>query len=457
MRTLLAAWLLAWACGSVAQSFSTDVPGVEESMLAPAYWLAGASDGVRLSPARLAQWNARNLADDPYLMDPLALGDALSGTQLARWLSGVSSKAGSPRFFRTGEAVTEADWARWQSAARAEQLPAKIPVRFGLVVTRAALRSFPTDEKIYKAAGDWDLDRFQESGVFPGEAVALLHESADGHWWFVRHYHYAAWIRKSAVAEASREQVAAFVNAPDRLMITGAQVHTNFNPEEPRSSRVLLDMGVSLPRLRAAEVGHSVNGQNPYASHIVQLPVRNADGSLALVPTLIARSQDVQAGALPLTEANILRQSFKFLGERYGWGHDYYGRDCTGFVGEVYRSMGLLMPRNSGQQGRSKFAPGVWLDGRSRDEKLAAIAQLRIGDLIYIPGHVMLYIGEVKGEPYVIHDVTGLSYFTGNAAGEQSLYTGTLSGVSVTPLKPLRLNEQQDFIDAIYAIKTISE
>lgn len=426
-------------------------------MLTPAYWFASASADVRLSPARLAQWNARNLADDPYLTDPLALPARLPAATLTQWLTAVSRKASGPRYFRTGATVAEDDWARWQALARVREIPAETPVRFGLVVQRAALRSFPTEEKIFKSPGDWDLDRLQESGVFPGEALALLHESADGHWWFVRHYHYAAWIRKAAVAEASREQVAAFVNAPDRLVITGAQVHTNFNPQEPRNSRVLLDMGVSLPRLDAARVGHSVYGQNPYASHIVQLPVRNDDGSLALVPTLIARSQDVHQGTLPLTEANIVRQSFKFLGERYGWGHDYYGRDCTGFVGEVYRSMGLLMPRNSGQQGRSKFAPGVWLDGRSRADKLAALARLRIGDLIYIPGHVMLYLGDVQGEPYVIHDVTGLSYFTQGANGQQVLYSGTLSGVSVTPLKPLRLNEQSDFIDAIYAIKTISE
>ncbi len=63
----------------------------------------------------------------------------------------------------------------------------------------------------------------------------------------------------------------------------------------------------------------------------------------------------------------------------------------------------------------------------------------------------MMYIGEVDGEPYVIHDVTGLSYYQ----SDESLYRGTLSGVSVTPLSPMRLSKDKSYIDGIYAIKTI--
>ena len=39
-----------------------------------------------------------------------------------------------------------------------------------------------------------------------------------------------------------------------------------------------------------------------------------------------------------------------FLGERYGWGHRYNGRDCSGFVSEVYQSMGVQLPRNTSDQ-----------------------------------------------------------------------------------------------------------
>src|SRR3546814_16455484 len=67
----------------------------------------------------------------------------------------------------------------------------------------------------------------------------------------------------------------------------------------------------------------------------------NDDGSLRIVPALLPRTADVSADYLPLTHANLIRQAFKFLGERYGWGHSYGTRDCSGFVSEVYRSFGL--------------------------------------------------------------------------------------------------------------------
>jgi len=75
---------------------------------------------------------------------------------------------------------------------------------------------------------------------------------------------------------------------------------------------------------------------------VVQLPVREADGRLKLVPALLPRSQDTAADYLALTPRLLLQQAFKFLGERYGWGHDYDTRDCSGFVSEIYRSFGVL-------------------------------------------------------------------------------------------------------------------
>ncbi|UTA48400.1 SH3 domain-containing protein [Simiduia sp. 21SJ11W-1] len=433
-------------------AFSTDVPDISEPMLEVNFWLERLqADGQVMSEAEVAQFNAALFANNPHMHSILRWPDKLTAQQVSNLINSVSRAASSPRYFADGTPVSAEVYARWQAAANSQGLSGEVPVRWGMVVARAHMRSFPTDEKIFKQPNDLDLDRLQETGVFPGQPLALLHESADGNWWFAVNYHYAAWLPKWAVATASKAQLKDFEAAHPRLLVTGAQVHTNFNPVDARSSQVALDMGVSLPLLSAAQVNHNVHGQNPFASYVVQLPVRTADGQLSLTPTLIARSRDVHVGHLPFTRANVLRQAFKFLGERYGWGHDYNGRDCTGFVGEVYKSFGLLMPRNSGQQGESEFAEKWDLATASRAEKLDALARMQVGDLIYIPGHVMMYIGSVNNAPYVIHDVTGMSYFDGRG----DLYQGRLSGVSVTPLLPLRLSAERDFIDSIYAIKAI--
>src|SRR5690606_8511268 len=114
-----------------------------------------------------------------------------------------------------------------------------------------------------------------------------------------------------------------------------------FTPDMPAVSDLQLDMGIRLPVLKEWPGTKPVNGQAAYTSHVVELPVRNDDGSLAIVPALVPRIADVSADYLPLTRANVIRQAFKFLGERYGWGHSYDTRDCSGFVSEVYRSFGV--------------------------------------------------------------------------------------------------------------------
>lgn len=453
---LFLASLLSACAGAVesrgAGEFATDVPGIREEMLSADYWVQRLeSDGLRMSAEEIASFNAASFERGEYLHDLAGLGDSLDRAEVVAFVDAVSRPSSSPRYRVDGSRMSAVDYARLDASVQRDRIPAEVEVRWGLVVQRASMRSYPTRERVFKHPQGGDLDRFQETGVFPGQRVALLHESADGNWWFALNYHYAAWLPKSAVAVGDKKAIESWLNRGPRLTVTGAQVRANYNPVDPRTSELLLEMGVSLPLLGAGEVGHDVHGQNPYASHIVELPVREADGSLAFEPALIARSRDVRVGRLLYRPSVLLRQAFKFLGERYGWGHDYNGRDCTGFVGEVFKSFGVLMPRNSGQQGRGKFAPTRFFEEGDKEARQRALASLKVGDLLYVPGHVMMYIGRVDGEPYIIHDVTGLNYFD----SDNKFYSGTLSGVSVTPLSPLMLNREKSIIDSIYAIKTI--
>jgi len=240
---------------------------------------------------------------------------------------------------------------------------------------------------------------------------------------------------KEDVALGNKAEIAAFKNDDNFIVVTGSKVFTNHVPNHPELSNIQLDMGIRLPLAKRSEYSNALYGQNPYANYIVKLPVRNGEGKLALKLVPIPRGQDVRVGYLPFTKQNLVSQAFKFLGERYGWGHDYNGRDCTGFIGEIYKSFGLLMPRNSGQQAKGDYGRNhFFAKETTKAEKLKAIENLQVGDLIYIPGHVMMYLGQDNSKPYVIHDVKGLSYI--DESGE--VYRGTLNGVSVTPLLPLK-------------------
>lgn len=456
--------LITWLCisfilGSTAvfaeinSEYKSDVIGINEAQLSSQYWLKTVNATPLMSAVQVVDFNQAVIRDDANVVNPLAMVKQLTQSELLYKIDQISSIPSSARFYADGSKLSTASYQGYLNNINKKAVADNNVVKWGVVVKRSVLRKFPTMDRVFNKGMDTDLDRFQESGVFPGEAVAVLHQSSDGLWYLVQAYNYLAWVPQEAIALATHQQITRFVNAEHFLLVTGSKIYTAYTPENLNVSQIQLDMGVRLPLVAFENVPNRLYGQNPYASYVVQLPTRDAEGKLSLSMAMIGRSQDVSTDYLAVTKQNIVKQAFKFLGERYGWGHDYNGRDCTGFVGEVYKSFGFVMPRNSGQQGFGTYGKNTRFSKQStKAEKLAVIKTLAVGDLIYIPGHVMMYLGEENGEPYVIHDVKGLAYL--DEKGE--LYRGTLNGVSVTPLLPLRLSKTTTYVDRIYNIKRIA-
>lgn len=430
------------------------VVGVEEPQLNADYWIARQAHPSRviLDAAAIAAQNRRLVETDASVHDLAALPASLPRATIAGWVEELSSRPDKPLYDERGEPVPVATLDTLVADANATAIPQETPVRYGLVVRRADLRAFPTRLRVFTSRGDTDIDRFQESALFPGTPVALVHASRDGRWWFVASPLYTAWIEKDAVAEGAKAPVLGYATKEPHLVVVGTAAHTVHTPERPDVSGLQLDMGVRVPVLANWPADRPVNGQHPYTSHVIELPARDTNGKLEFVPALLPKTAEASPGYLPLTAEHLLRQGFKFLGERYGWGHSYNARDCSGFVSEIYRSFGVTLPRNTRDMAVSPALNRLaFTDGDDHAARLAALRALEAGDLVFIPGHVMMVIGHVDGEPYVIHDTTGISYR--NDRGE--LTRVQLNAVSVSPLTPLLFNENTSYIDRIYSVQRI--
>lgn len=430
------------------------VVGVRDEHLEASFWIRRAADAERafIDAATIARRNAQLVRVDPTVHDLEALPETLERAQLAAWLQPYSTPPKQPLFDAAGERLSASVLRAVVRNASLSGLPRQRRLQVGLVTRRADLRSFPTRLRVFDAATDHDIDRFQESALFPGTPVVVLHESRDRRWWFVASPRYAAWIEKRHVALGDRATVFGYVRRRPYLVVTGPVVRTVHTPEAPQVSELALDMGVRVPLRADWPADRLVNGQHPHAAHVIELPQRDADGRLELVPALLPRSADVATGYLPATPANVLRQGFKFLGERYGWGHGYGGRDCSGFVSEVWRSLGVELPRNTRDQAVAAVYDRIaaFTPDTPRAQRDAAVAGLEVGDLVYIPGHVMMVIGRDAGLTYVIHDTTGIGYLDGG-----SLRRVRLNSVVVTPLEPLMADADQRYIDRITSIQRL--
>ena len=430
------------------------VIGVEAAQLTPQFWVARLAhpDRVIMDRQAIAAYNTRVTKLDPEVYDLHDLTTKLDGKTVKSWIEDRSELPHRPLYDVHGQAVPTSTLDGFVHDLALDAIPARVDVRYGLVVQRAALRTFPTMLRVFSHPGDTDIDRFQETAVVPGTPVAVLHESRDGEWYFVEAPRYRAWVEKKYIAIGAADQVFAYADKTPYRVVTAASVQTVFTPEQPEVSQLQLDMGTRVPFDPDWPADKPVNGQGPYASWVIELPVRNADGSLGFTHALLQHNAGTSADYLPLTRADIIRQAFKFLGERYGWGDAYDGRDCSGFVSDVYRSMGILMPRNTSAQSVSPAADRTSFDASTpRAERMRAVQSLEVGDLVYIPGHVMMVIGRLHGQPYVIHDVLGATFF----GADGRLRHVKLNEVSVTPLLPMQFNERQTFVDRMTAIVRI--
>lgn len=456
-RFTFAALLVFVACGPALQAraaaLATAIPGLEPSMLSPGHWIArlDAPDAVLLDGETIDVQNAVMRREDASIHTPLALPDQLDRRTVGAWIQGLSKRPTLPRF-TAARPVDAAMLDAWMDALALDTLPAEIRPRFGLVVRRADLRAFPTGTRVFGQPGDTDIDRFQEDALFPGTPVAVLHTSRDGHWLFVESERYRAWIESEHVAIGTREMVTDYAGrAAAGVVVTGATARTVFTPDAPAVSDVQLDMGVRLPRADW-DADRVLHGQVPAFGRVVELPVRGADGALSFAPALLPAAADVADAVLPYTRAALIRQGFKFLGERYGWGHSYNARDCSGFVSEIYRSFGIVLPRNTSAQATSPALDRIEVTpAMTHAQRLQLLRETDVGDLVFIPGHVMMIIGHVDGEPWVIHDTAGMRVRDGGGA----ITRLPLNGVVVTPVTPMLTGEGGSTIDRITSIQRV--
>jgi cell wall-associated NlpC family hydrolase len=86
----------------------------------------------------------------------------------------------------------------------------------------------------------------------------------------------------------------------------------------------------------------------------------------------------------PPRSVDIVEAAERYLGCPYLWGgRSFLGIDCSGLVQNAFRDLGISILRDTDMQ-RDTIGTAV-----SVQDEMA----LRRGDLIYIPGHVMLYAG----------------------------------------------------------------
>lgn len=373
---------------------SQSIPGVTSPMLSADYWLHKCA---QMNPGWSREACQQALREHSTSFVSLVDTLAFKTPQELVHLSGRDERS---LYDDCGQPVGDEGWARIL-----ENDSGRIYDRFvpALVVELADVRRHATDVGAFRDRKDKDLDQFQETVLHLNEPVLCAADSADGHWTYIVSTTYSGWVKHDRFARVDQRTLQSVIDADDVWVVTQPGIQTRPNPYDQAVSMRLVEFGAWLPV-------HAESAADTGLGHVrVPLPVRQVNGDCDIRDATIRRQQGIRRGYLPFSREAAVRSTFALLGERYGWGGMYGMHDCSSLVMDVYRLMGIQLPRDTGDQELALPHQHRIAEDANTDDRYAILATCSPGDLLYMPGHVMLYLGEEGGRHYVIHDFTGYS------------------------------------------------
>lgn len=329
---------------------------------------------------------------------------------------------GRARGYRGETPWSQAEWDAMTRNADAGNYPSRRAAAITLRQTN--LREMPTLEARYsKPTPDPRLDPFdyfQYSALPMGTPLFITHITKDKQWYYAENSVAAGWVHAADAAPVDAAFIRRYRNG--------------------RYAALLRD-GVNMISERGELLGQAhIGAIFPVAAvadgHMLALaPSLDAGGDAILVRVPLADGNAVvkPLPALPKLMALVGNQ---MMAQPYGWGGANNFRDCSSTTRDLFTPFGIWLPRNSSAQARSgRFES---LEGLPPDAKEAAVLSSGIPfmSLLWMRGHIGLYIGRYKGRAAFFHNIWGIRV-TKNGDDDGRHVIGRSVVTSLTPGKEL--------------------
>lgn len=129
------------------------------------------------------------------------------------------------------------------------------------------------------------------------------------------------------------------------------------------------------------------------------------DNQNAIISYIDLKDDEIEPMPLAFNSENRLKILNELIDEPYGWGGLLNNRDCSSFTQDYFATFGKFLHRNS----KSQTTNGKFLDmsNLSKEEKKDFIRKngVPFSTLVYLKGHIMLYVGVKNNEPIVVHNI----------------------------------------------------
>jgi hypothetical protein len=295
-----------------------------------------------------------------------------------------------PIYRAKGSIIRASIYNQWIANANYDNIDSK--KYKAITVRRTDVKSLPTSSAFFrdpkKTGEGFPFDYNQNSALHINVPLYISHFSKDKKWAFVRASYSFGWVKTSDLALVSNDFIKTFKNDNYAMVIKD-----NLRLYNDNKDISIVKIGALFPI--AEDQQYLVASRNAKGrAHIEKVTVSN--------PNIIAKKP------LPFTAKNVGMLAKEFYGEPYGWGGSYDCRDCSATTRDFLGAFGIFLRRNSSKQ--AEDGNGISIEGLAKTKKKQKIIKDAepFRSLLYVPGHVVLYLGEYKGEPVIMHTYWGI-------------------------------------------------
>ena len=300
-----------------------------------------------------------------------------------------------------------------------------------ITICRTNVKALPTSRAFYldpnRVGEGFPFDYNQNSALHINVPLYISHYSKDRRWAFVRASYSFGWVKISDLAVVSSSFIKKFktgsyaMSIKDNLRIYDEKKH-------PKS---IVKLGALFP----------ISKKGTYIA-----VKRNSLGQARIHPLRVTRKNLLARKPLPFTPTNVAIIAKEFYGEPYGWGGAYECRDCSATTRDFLGPFGIFLRRNSSKQALDGTSKTYIKDLEKSAKKRKIIQKAEpFRSLLHVPGHIVLYMGQYKGEPVIMHTYWGIRKNDGS-----KLVTGRTIITSTEPGK-----ERSDIKESSKLINTL--
>ncbi|PUD43322.1 hypothetical protein C2R67_03580 [Helicobacter pylori] len=268
-----------------------------------------------------------------------------------------------------------------------------------VVARDSDVRAVPTNKPFYLSPKGYPFDRYQNSLIFQGTPVLVTHFNTDKTYAHIQSSFVYGWIKVSDLAYMHDKDIELLTHLKDYVM--------------PIKDKIPLytDYGGFYTNARVGELFALI----PQSQKTPQKPqkkelkaygfLRDAKGYAAL-QSVILDEKDFFVFPKAFNSENMAYFIDTMLGQKYGWGGLLGNRDCSAFTRDSFANFGILLPRNSYAQSRyaNNYVDLSSMKAKEKEDYILKNAT-PFGTLIYLKGHIMLYLGAYNHQAIVAHSI----------------------------------------------------